>query len=901
MIWHRLKLFVIAGTCVILLVIASGTAILVERGEGVAMNAAETQLERSAQALENALNRQLLQVHGALASLPTLFRAANAMPRTPIVAGQLLRSLNFQTLAYRDLLLATTDGTILATARPSGVNRKLPFDVALLNYHSNEMIGPVRNNIAGDWAVYVARSVPEWNGVVPLAEVPLRTLMELLAETGIPPRVRVSLERPNGQLIASLPHDEIRTGQVTSSLLGSQPADGMARIIFSDNGARENIVVGRVSLYGDVRVVLAGARADLLADWQQDRDRTIAAAAIGGLLICAFAIALLMALGQRERAEAVQAHASRVLVNAIEAMSDGFAMWDPQDRLVTCNQRYRDLYGRSASVLVPGVSFEAVVRTGAELGQYLEAGDDIEAFVAEMVSWHRQGAGAIERLLPDGRWVLMKERLTADGGIVGIRTDITALKMMLAELAEANSRANDATLEARRQNATLIEREAQIRFLAHHDDLTQLPNRILFRDRIAEALRLAREQAVPLALLYIDLDRFKDVNDTLGHPVGDALLREVAERLSRSVTDTSRVARLGGDEFAVINLAPGQPGEAEELSSRIIENLSKPYSILGHTILISASVGIAVAAGAETTADDLLKQADLALYQAKAQGRSAYCVFLPEMDAHLRARLEMEADLRSALVCEQFKLAYQPIYDFMTGALCGFEALLRWHHPQRGIVSPATFIPLAEETRLIVDIDGWALRQACRDLARLPGRLKVAINLSPVEFAIGDIVASVSAALRENGVASGRLELEITETALFAHDQRNLDVLRRLRELGSRIVLDDFGTGYSSLSHLHLFPLDKIKIDRSFVRDMTERADSMAIVEAVAALALRLGMTTTAEGIETTEQLDAARRAGCIEAQGYFLGRPIPFDEALAMAASAARIGEGAPCTATLS
>lgn len=893
MIWHRLKLSIIAGTGLILVILAVGTATLIERGERAALNAAETMLERSTQAVENALNRQLLQVHGALASLPTLFAAADATPRTPVVAGQLLRSLNFQTLAYRDLLLVASEGTILATARLRRPNRTLPFDVTLLGRDPNELIGPVRNSIAGDWAVYVARIVPEWDGVVPLAEVPLRTLMELLAETGLPPRARLFLERPDGQLIASLPHDELQTGKMRPSMLGDHPADGKAGFVSTPDGRQENIVVGRVSLYGDVRVVMAGERADLLAEWSQDRNRTIGAAAFGGVLIAAFATALLVALGQRERSEAERAHAARVLVNAIEAMSDGFAMWDPDDRLVTCNQRYRDLYGLSASCLVPGISFEELVRTGAERGQYLEAGDDTEAFVAEMVSWHRQGVGAIERLLPDGRWVLMKERRTADGGIVGIRTDITALKMMLGELAEANARANDAAGEARRQNTALIEREAQIRFLAHHDDLTQLPNRILFRDRIAEALSLAREQEVPLALLYIDLDRFKDVNDTLGHPIGDALLRAVAERLSRTVTDSARVARLGGDEFAVISLAPVQPAEAEALSMEIIEHLSEPYSILGHTISISASVGIAVAANTDANADDLLKQADLALYQAKAKGRSAYCVFLPEMDAHLRARLEMEADLRRALVGEQFELAYQPIYEFNSGTLCGFEALLRWRHPQYGLISPATFIPLAEETRLIVDIGGWVLRRACYDLARLPAELKVAINLSPVEFAFGNIVASVDTVLRETGMVPGRLELEITETALFAHDQRNLDALRKLRALGARIVLDDFGTGYSSLSHLHLFPLDKIKIDRSFVRDMTARSDSSAIVEAIAALALRLGMTTTAEGIETSEQFEAARRAGCTEAQGYFLGRPMPFREALSIAQMPTAVDDG--------
>ncbi|MCJ8143355.1 EAL domain-containing protein [Ancylobacter sp. A5.8] len=891
MIWHRLKLSIFAGTAIILIVLAAGVAVLVERGERAALLGAQSSLERSAQAVENALNRQLLQVHGALASLPTLFAAARATPYSSVVADQLLRGLNFQTLAYRDLLLVDAQGMILATARGRSAGRVLPIDVSLLGRDPTGLVGPVRNTIAGDWVIYVTRTVPDWNGVIPIAEVPLRTLMELLAETGIQPNVKMFLEGPDGRLIAALPHDEMQTGQIRPTPLGTSPANGKAVLVQGEGATGEQLVVGRVSLYGDIRIVMAADLRTLLADWYRDRDRTLTAVGIGALLICAFAFALLVALAQRERSLAERARAASVLVNAIDAMSDGFAMWDEQDRLVTCNQRYRDLYAISADILTPGVSFEELVRHGAERGQYSIEGADVDAGVAEIVGWHRQGAGSIERRLADGRWVLMKERRTADGGIVAIRTDITTLRTTLAELAEANARANEAAGEARRQNAALIERETEIRFLAHHDDLTGLPNRILFRERIEEALQLAGDRGVPLALLYLDLDRFKDVNDTLGHPVGDALLRSVAKRLDACVRDSTRVARLGGDEFAVICVARQQPDEAELLSAHIIESLSEPYNVLGHTISISASIGIAVAGSAD--ADDLLKQADLALYQAKAKGRSAFCVFAPDMDERLRARLELEADLRRALAAKQFELAYQPIYEVVSGQLCGFEALLRWRHPERGTVSPAAFIPLAEETRLIVDIDAWVLRQACADLTRLPHPLKVAVNLSPIEFASGNIVATISTALREAHIEAGRLELEITETALLAHNQRNLEALRHLRALGARIVLDDFGTGYSSLSHLHLFPLDKIKIDRSFVRDMTVRADSAAIVEAIAALALRLGMTTTAEGIETPQQLEAARRAGCTEAQGFLVGRPMPFHEALAIAKAAERLYVG--------
>lgn len=873
MIRHRIQLAVVVGTAAIVMVVVAGTAVLLDRAERAAMRVAEQTLERAGQAVEIALSRQLLQVHGALASLPTLFAAANASPRSPEIAGEILRGLNFQTLAYRDLLLVGPDGNILASARSRSQQRPLPFDATSLRRAPSTLIGPVRNPVTGDWSFYVARPVPDWEGVTPVAEVPLPTLMKLLAEAGIDPAVRIALERPDGQLIAALPHDETRTGQIDPAGLATRTPDGKAFIVPSSEAAGPDLAVVRASLYGDMRVILKDSVDAALANWQRDRDRIVAAAGIGVLLIVAFAGALLVALRQREKAEAQRMRSATVLRNAIEAMSDGFVMWDEQDRLVTCNQQFRNLYAPTAPLMKEGARFEDIVRQGTEAGLYPEVTPDIDSFVAAMVAFHRQGEGSAERQLADGRWILVRERPTSDGGIVGIRTDITPLKVAQAELAEANRRANEATAEAQRQNAALVERESRIRYLAHHDHLTRLPNRVLLRERIEAALRAAGEEGARVALLYLDLDRFKDVNDTLGHPIGDALLRMAAERLSGCVTDIERIARLGGDEFAVICVAPKQPDEAQHLGARIIRTLSAPYQLLGHTITSSVSIGIALADGPDCDADVLLKQADLALYHAKAQGRGVSCLFTPEMDARLRARLEMQADLRGALGRGEFELAYQPIYELASKRLCGFEALLRWRHPRQGIVLPAEFVPLAEEMRLIIGIGAWVLDRACKDIAKMPGELHVAVNLSPVQLAFGNIVETVQAALEAASLDARRLELEITETALLHSEPRNMEVLRRLKDLGAAIVLDDFGTGYSSLSHLRFFPLSKIKIDRSFVRDMTARADSVAIVTAVAALAKRLGMRTTAEGIETAEQWEIARRIGCTEAQGYFPGR----------------------------
>jgi diguanylate cyclase (GGDEF)-like protein len=877
----RLKLLVVAGMAAIMAVAAFGASNLVRQREVAAWRNAEQSLEGAAVAVENALDRQLLQVDGALASFATLFDVAQIGPGQREAASRLLRGLNFQTMAFRDLLLVGPDGSIVASARASGARHPLPLDVAMIWRMPTNLIGPLRNAVTGDWALYVARRIPAWHGIIPVAEVPLHTLMKLLGEAGVSPGTQISLERANGQIVATLPHDELLIGKSRAAALPERVVNGKAFMIGDRKSEASTLNVIRGSLYGDIRVVLSAKSTVVLADWRHDRDRTVTAAVVAVLLLTAFAGAILLAIHQRERADAERARASAVLDNAIEAMSDGFVMWDGNDRLVTCNRRYRELYALSAPFMAAGAHFEDIIRKGAELGQYPQATGDIAEFVKDVATWHRQGSGSIERLLPDGRWLLITERRMRDGGTVGIRTDITALKGALADLAAANTRANEATEEARQQNAALVEQESRIRFLAHHDDLTSLQNRFAFRGQIAKALLRKEDDPAAVALLFLDLDHFKDVNDTLGHPVGDLLLLSVAERLATCVRDTQCVARLGGDEFAVLSLGTEQPQRAQALAVRIIEVLSQPYLIQERTISISASVGIAVADGPDFDADLLLKQADLALYQAKAQGRGVCCVFTAAMDEQLRARLALEIDLRKAIEERQFELSYQPIFDLRSSKLSGFEALLRWHHPERGLVGPAEFVPLAEETRLIVELGEWVIRQACTDAAQLPGDLRIAVNLSPVQLIFGDAVAMVSDILSETGLDPARLELEITETALLANDNRNLGTLRSLKELGVRIVLDDFGTGYSSLSHLRLFPLDKVKIDRSFVRDMTAHSDSAAIVTAIAALAAELGMATTAEGIETQDQLDAVDRAGCTEAQGYLLGKPQPILQAV--------------------
>ena len=424
--------------------------------------------------------------------------------------------------------------------------------------------------------------------------------------------------------------------------------------------------------------------------------------------------------------------------------------------------------------------------------------------------------------------------------------------------------------------------EAQISHMVHHDALTELPNRVRFREDMERALTRAR-RGEPFAVFCVDLDHFKAVNDTLGHPIGDALLQEVAKRLKSCLRETDTVARLGGDEFAVLQMGSEQPVAATVLSERIIELLGRPYDIAGHQVVIGASVGIALAPADGDDADQLLKNADMALYRSKSDGRGTHRFFEPEMDAKMQARRALELDLRRAVVQEEFEVFYQPLVSLTDNNVCGFEALLRWNHPTRGMVSPADFIPLAEEIGVISAIGAWVLKRACHEASSWPATVKVAVNLSPAQFKSKTLLLDVVAALGASGLPANRLELEITETVMLQDTDSTLATLYQLRELGVRISMDDFGTGYSSLSYLRKFPFDKIKIDQSFIRDISNEDESVAIIRAVAGLGLSFGMATTAEGVETREQLRRLRAEGCTEVQGYLFSAPKPAREIRSM------------------
>jgi len=541
-----------------------------------------------------------------------------------------------------------------------------------------------------------------------------------------------------------------------------------------------------------------------------------------------------------------------LLDTVLNNMSLGVLMFDKDARLVFCNQRYIKMYGLSPSVVMPGCGLRELLRHRAAVGS-LDAGAD--EYVAELLEEVAAGkpTSAIVRSA-DNRVFSIVRNPVPGGGWIATHEDITE-----------------------RQRA-----EERIVHMARHDALTDLPNRIMLRERLEHELKRVKRGEC-LAVLCLDLDHFKSVNDTLGHPIGDELLKVVAERLRRCVREPDTIARLGGDEFAVIMTGMVEPTDAVALAKRIRASVTKPYHLDGHQIITDISIGISLAPVDSCEPDQLLKNADMALYGAKGDGRSTYRFFESEMDARMKARRELELDLRKALVNVEFELHYQPLVNLKTNEITAFEALVRWNHPVRGLISPADFIPVAEETGLIIPLGEWVLRRACTETAGWPAHIKVAVNLSPAQLKSRNLTQLVMSALAESGMAPDRLQLEITETVLMQNTFNTLATLHQLRKLGVQIAMDDFGTGYSSLSYLRSFPFDKIKIDRSFIKDLSNGNEPLAIVHAVAGLANSLNMVSTAEGVETQQQLDQLQTVGCTEMQGYLFSRPHPASEIVRM------------------
>ncbi|OPZ00966.1 deubiquitinase [Bradyrhizobium sacchari] len=546
----------------------------------------------------------------------------------------------------------------------------------------------------------------------------------------------------------------------------------------------------------------------------------------------------------------VELHATNLRLDAaLTHMSQGLCLYDSGGRLRVVNRRFCEIFDLSPELVVPGMTFEEVLGLSVAAGNH--GRQTVPDLLAERENFllHNESGNYLQSL-SDGRVVSIGHRPTSDGGWLNSCEDVT---------------------EQHRA-------QSQIAFMARHDDLTRLPNRSLFAERIERAIAEAGRGA-GFAVLCLDLDNFKQVNDTLGHPVGDGLLCAVADRLSACVREIDTVARLGGDEFAIIQSDIRNAEDAERLARRVVDCIGAPYEVNGHRLIVGCSVGIALAPGDGTTREKLLKNADMALYRSKMDGRGTWRFFEPAMDASLQSRRALELDLREAMDKDEFDLFYQPIYDLQMDRISGFEALLRWPHPKRGLVPPDQFIPIAEDIGLITLLGEWVLNRACEQAASWPSELKIAVNVSATQIRDPRFAEVIANALDASKLDPQRLELEITESVLLGNSAETIATLHKLKAHGLRIALDDFGTGYSSLSYLRSFPFDKLKIDQSFVRDAIATKGSKLIVRAITGLGKSLGITTTAEGVETIEQLNQIQAEGCNEAQGFLFSRPVPATE----------------------
>ena len=527
----------------------------------------------------------------------------------------------------------------------------------------------------------------------------------------------------------------------------------------------------------------------------------------------------------------------------------GICVYGGDRRLIVANELYATMYGLTQEQTKPGTSLRDIFEACMAIGSMPKISEER---IAQRMNRALSFSECLTESLGDGRTLAIDIAATPGGGWVAVHQDITKQKKS----------------------------EAEITHLAHYDGLTSLANRVLFLRHVSNFTTRCRADGTAFAVHILDLDRFKEINDTLGHACGDQLLRIVAQRLLAVVGSSDTVARLGGDEFAILQpLNAAQGHTAPSLAEKILSVFSDSFTLNEHSVNIETSIGIALAPDNGDEAEQLLKNADLALYKAKSEGRNTYRTFKPEMEMEARARHAMHIDLRQAICANQFELHYQPIIEARTRQTCGVEALVRWRHPVRGLVPPDQFIPLAEETGLIVPLGEWVLRKACFDAAGWPEHLKVAVNLSSVQFRKSDLSSVVNNALSDSGLSPARLELEVTESVLLQNDEENIGILHQFRAQGISIALDDFGTGYSSLSYLQSFPFEKIKIDRSFVANLTTRSDCAAIVSAVTGLARSLDMETTAEGVETEEQVMLLRAAGCGQMQGYLFSKPVPNSE----------------------
>jgi diguanylate cyclase (GGDEF)-like protein len=724
------------------------------------------------------------------------------------------------------------------------------------NWSPAVLLTLVNSHFTGGWTTVVARKIVGPNGQFlglvsrGISPASLEKFFESLA---LGNGSAISLLHRDGTMLARYPHIEEMIGRnfkmAAAPQVLSKANNGTVRLISPVDGEDRLASIRALSEF-PLSIIATTTVSTALADWRAQTRFLIVAAGLSALVIALTLFLIVRRLSKQHKAsERRLALGKKRLDTALNNMSQGLCMFDKEKRLVLCNELYAKMYNLPEELLQPGALHTDIiahrVRSGILKGSQGDVAVRDHLSVLSALSPVKRSVRVEDHA--DGTQIRVVREPMEGGGWVATHEDITERKLSSERIAH----------------------------LAHFDALTDLPNRVLFREHLERKLNRI-DPADQLAVLFLDVDEFKSVNDSLGHQVGDELLRSIAASLSGCLKETDFIARLGGDEFAIVLTAVKCSEDVTDLVMRIYGAIRAPYECLGHRLTTDASIGIALAPKDGAHLDRILQNADLAMYSAKADGRRTYRFFEPDMEMRVKARRVLEMDLRQAIIDGGFEVYYQPVVDLCSNQISGCEALLRWHHAERGMISPAEFIPVAEQTGLIDQLGEWVLTTACTEAATWPDDIKLAVNVSPVQFKSDTMALRVVAALAASGLAASRLELEITEAVLIRDDDAALAILHQLRAIGVRIALDDFGTGYSSLSYLHRFPFDKIKIDRSFVGDIAEQQGSSSIVQAVINIASSRNMTTTAEGVETEQQKEILRSLGCTQMQGYLFSRAQP-------------------------
>ena len=847
----RVRATVWALMALFLLALLGATAMLVWTTRNNALEAAHGQVTRFVAGAEVGLNRTFLSVDVLLASTDDLLALSSAVAsniQTP-QASALLRSAMRQNLIVRSVALLDARGQVLASSSYAGAQLLLRLPEGFVaQVLADPMLGlvisaPAVSFSSTERVLYFSRAFRLIDGesVLAVAEVPITALVSVLMQGVDLTGLQVRLERSQDRVLLRVPDRGVSAGVLPQG----------------QSGAPAALVVAQPLFYPDLTLVASLPMAAALADWEAESRALMLAMLLLGLMVCGAGCLAQSYLHRMTLARLAMAESKNTLDQALESMVSGFVLLDAGRRVLQWNRRFEEIFPWLAPLIGLHVPFDSILAAAAQ--HHVPEGDAIEQkhWLERRLELQRKLQGQHEQILPNGRWVEITERLTPEGGMVIIYHDVTELRRASAE----------------------------IEVLAFYDPLTGLPNRRLLLDRLGQAVASATRSGSLGAVLFLDLDHFKTLNDTQGHEVGDQLLLQVAQRLQACLRDADSVARLGGDEFVAIlsDLAHDSSeaaAQAQRIGEKLLLSLGQPYTLGTHMHHGSCSIGATLFGHIHQSAAELLKQADIAMYQVKAQSGNGLCFFDPQMQTLISQRAQLEADLQLALGEAQLLLHYQPQFA-SNGGIVGAEALLRWQHPERGMVSPAEFIPVAEESGLIMPIGQWVLRTACQQLATWQSdtrraRWQLAVNVSARQFRQRDFVQQVIDVMQETGIRPHLLKLELTESLVLDNVDDTIEKMHQLRTKGVRFSVDDFGTGYSSLAYLSRLPLHQLKIDQSFVRNLGIHPNDDVIVQTIIGMAANLGLEVIAEGVETLEQKEFLERHGCELYQGYLLGRPMP-------------------------